>query len=109
MPIYGLVVTLSDVQLTSEQSERVLPALDQVFGSDAITELSRSGSYHLWRLTHKLEAPTMLDVAQTVLRMAWESRDAAGIHPRQAVGFSSQLRDLTHPAELVLPTRTRPR
>jgi hypothetical protein len=50
----------------------------------------------------------MLEAAEAVIRMAREARDAAGIHPGQAVGFSSQLRDLTHPVELILPPETRP-
>ena len=108
MPVYGLVITLSDVELSPEQSERVPPALDRVFGSGATTEVSTSGPYHLWRVTHTIEAATMLEAAEGVLRMAREVRDAAGIHPGQAVGFSSQLRDLTHPVELVLPPETTP-
>ena len=107
MPFYGLVITLSDVQLTAEQSERVRPALDRVFGSAATTEVSSSGPYHLWRLTHTIEAPTMLDAAEALIRMAREAREEAGIAPGQAVGFSSQLRDLTHPVEMVLPPQTR--
>ena len=103
MPIYGLAITLSDAQLSTEQSERVLPALVSVFGTDDITEVANTGSYHVWRLTHTIEAPTMLDAAEAVIRMAREARDAAGIHPGQAVGFSSQLRDLSHPHELVFP------
>jgi hypothetical protein len=103
MPVYGLVITLSDLELTAEQSERVRPALDRVFGSDATTEVSSSGPYHLWRLTHTIDAPTMLDAAETVIRMAREAREEAGIDPGKAVGFSSQLRDLTHPIEMVLP------
>jgi hypothetical protein len=109
MPVYGLIITLSDVELTAEQSERVLPAIDRVFGSDVTTEVSTSGPYHLWRLTDTIQAPTMLEAAEAVIRMARETRDVAGIHPGQAVGFSSQLRDLTHPVELVLPPETRPR
>jgi len=106
MPIYGLVITLSDVELTADQSERMRPALDRVFGSDATTEVSSSGPYHLWRLTWTIDAPTMLDAAETVIRMAREARGEAGIDPGQAVGFSSQLRDLTHPIEMVLPPET---
>jgi hypothetical protein len=109
MPVYGLVITLSDVQLSAEQSERVRPALDRVFGSDATTEVSTSGPYHLWRLAHTIEAPTMLQAAEAVIRMAREAREAAGIRPGQAVGFSSQLRDLTHPVEQVLPPEPPPR
>ena len=110
MPIYGLAITLSDAELSTEQSERVLPALVSVFGTDDITEVANTGSYHVWRLTHTIEAPTMLEAAEDVIRMAREARDAAGIHPGQAVGFSSQLRDLSHPHELVFPIGdTRPR
>jgi hypothetical protein len=108
VPVYGLVITLSDVELSAEQSERVLPALDHVFGGGATTEVSTSGPYHLWRLTDTLQAPTMLEAAEAVIRMAREARDFAGIHPGQAVGFSSQLRDLTHPVELVLPPESSP-
>lgn len=108
MPIYGLAITLSDIELSTEQSERVLPALASVFGTDAAIEVA-SGRYHVWRLTHTLEAPTMLEAAEAVIRMAREARDAAGIHPGQSVGFSSQLRDLTHPHELVFPAETGPR
>jgi hypothetical protein len=110
MPIYGLAITLSDAQLSTEQSERLLPALVSVFGTDDITEVANTGNYHVWRLTHTIEAPTMLEAAEGVIRMAREARDAAGIHPGQAVGFSSQLRDLSHPHELVFPIgETRPR
>jgi hypothetical protein len=108
MSVYGLVITISDVELSAEQSERLRPALDRVFGGDATTEVSTSGPYHLWRVTRTIQAPTMLEVAEGVIRMAREARDAAGIHPGQAVGFSSQLRDLTHPVELVLPPETSP-
>jgi len=97
MPIYGLAITLSDVELSDEQSQRVLPALARVFGTDATTEVAATGRYHVWRVTHTIDAPTMLQAAEDVLRMAREAREAAGIHPGQAVGFSSQLRDLTHP------------
>jgi hypothetical protein len=99
MPIYGLAITLSDVELSAEQSERVLPALARVFGTEAMTEVA-SGRYHVWRLTHTIEAPTMHEAAEDVIRKAREVRDAAGIHPGQAVGFSCQLRDLTHPHDL---------
>lgn len=105
VPIYGLAITLSDVELSAEQSERVLPALARVFGTEATAEVA-SGRYHVWRLTHTLEAPTMLEAAEDVTRLAREARDAAGIHPGQSVGFSFQLRDLTHPHELVFPTGT---
>lgn len=110
MPIYGLAITLSDAELSTQQSERVLPALASAFGTDATTEVATSGRYHVWRITHTIEAPTMLEAAEDVIRMAREARDAAGIHPGQTVGFSSQLRDLSHPHELVLPmgeTRSR--
>ena len=109
MPIYGLVITLSDAELSTQQSERVLPALARAFGTDAITEVATWGRYHMWRLTHTIEAPTMLEAAEGVIRMAREARDAAGIHPGQTVGFSFQLRDLSHPHELVFPGETRPR
>ena len=108
MPVYGLAITLSDVALSAEQSARVLPALARVFGTDAAIEVA-SGRYHVWRLTHTLEAPTMLEAAEVVIRMAREARDAAGIRPAQTVGFSYQLRDLTHAHELVFPTGTGPR
>ncbi len=111
MPIYGLVITLSDAELSTQQSERVLPALASAFGTDATTEVATwGGRYHMWRLTHTIEAPTMLEAAEGVIRMAREARDAAGIHPGQTVGFSFQLRDLSHPHELVFPMgETRPR
>jgi hypothetical protein len=84
--------------------------LPVVFGTDAMTEVATSGRYHVWRLTYTIEAPTMLEAAEGVIRMARQARDAAGIHPEQAVGFSSQLRDLSHPHELVFPMgQTRPR
>ena len=110
MPIYGLAITLSDAELSTQQSERVLPALASAFGTDATTEVATwGGRYHMWRLTHTIEAPTMLEAVEGVIRMAREARDAAGIHPGQAVGFSSQLRDLSHPHELVFPMgETRP-
>jgi hypothetical protein len=111
MPIYGLVITLSDAELSTQQSERVLPALSSAFGTDATTEVATwGGRYHMWRLTHTIEAPTMLEAAEGVIRMARQARDAAGIHPGQTVGFSFQLRDLSHPHELVFPMgETRPR
>jgi hypothetical protein len=102
MPVYGLAITLSDVELSAEQSDRVLTALADVFGSDATTEVSTTRGYHLWRLLHTIEARTMFEAAEAAIRMAQEVRDEAGIRPEQAVGFSSQLRDLTHP-DLVLP------
>jgi hypothetical protein len=71
MPIYGLAITLSDVELSAEQSERVLPALARVFGTEAMTEVS-SGRYHVWRLTHTIEAPTMHEAAEDVIRKARE-------------------------------------
>ena len=45
MPIYGLVITLSDAELSTQQSERVLPALASAFGTDAITEVATWGRY----------------------------------------------------------------
>jgi hypothetical protein len=107
MPIYGLAITLSDVELSAQQSERVLPALARVFGTGATAEVA-SGQYHVWRLTHTIEAPTMHEAAEDVIRKAREVREVAGIHPGQAVGFSCQLRDLTHPHDLDFPTETRP-
>ena len=93
MPVYGLVITLSDAEFSTQQSERVPPALASAFGTDAITEVATWGRYHMWRLTHTIEAPTMLEAAEGMIRMAREAgADAAGIHPGQAVGFSSQLR-----------------
>jgi hypothetical protein len=108
MPVYGLAITLSDVELTAEQSERVRPALDRVFGGDATTEVSSAGPYHLWRLTLTIHAPTILDALDAVTRMSREAREDAGIRPEQVVGFSLQLRDLTHPDDLALPPETRP-
>ena len=70
MPIYGLVITLSDAELSTQQSERVLPALASAFGTDAVTEVATWGRYHMWRLTHTIEAPTMLEAAEGVIRMA---------------------------------------
>src|SRR5215510_9193367 len=107
MPICGLAITLSDVELSAEQSQRVPPAIARVFGTEAMTEVS-SGRYHIWRLTHTIEAPTMHEAAEDVIRKAREVRDAAGIHPGQAVGFSCQLKDLTHPHDLDVPAETRP-
>jgi hypothetical protein len=103
VPVYGVVITLSDVELSAEQSESVRPALDRVFGSDATITVWTSGDYHLWRVIHTIQAPTMLAAAAEMIRMGAEARDAAGILPGQAVGFSCQFRDLTHPVELVLP------
>ena len=108
MPAYGVAVTLSDVELSAEQSERVGPALGSVFGSRSTVTVWISGPYHLWRVTHTIEAPTMLDAATELIRMGSETRGAAGIRPGQAVGFSCRLRDLMHPAELVLPPETSP-
>jgi hypothetical protein len=105
MPVYGLAITLSDVELSADQSDRVLKAFAHVFGNDATTELATTGRYHLWGLTHTIEARTMFEAAEAALRMAQEARDEAGIRPEQGVGFSSQLRDLTHP-DLVLPPDT---
>jgi hypothetical protein len=103
VPIYGVAITLSDVELSAEQSERVRPALDRVFGRDATIDVWTSGPYHLWRVIHTIQAPTMLDAAEGVIRMGAEARDAAGLLPGQAVGFSCQFRDLSHPIEQVLP------
>ena len=104
MPIYGLVITLSDAELSTQQSERVLPALASAFGTDATTEVATwGGRYHMWRLTHTIEAPTMLEAAEGVIRMARQARDAAGIHPGQTVGFRLQMRDFFHPHDLVFP------
>jgi hypothetical protein len=108
VPIYGVVATLSDAELSIDQSERVRPALDRVFGSDATTEVWTSGPYHLWRVIHTIQAPTMLDAAERMTQMAREVREAAGLLPGQAVGLSCQFRDLTHPVELVLPQETSP-
>jgi hypothetical protein len=108
MPVYGVVITLSDVELDTEQSERVRPALDRVFGSDATTEVWTSGPYHLWRVIHTIQALTMLDAVERLTRMAREAREDAGLLPGQAVGLSCQFRDLTHPVELVLPSETSP-
>ena len=103
VPVYGVVITLSDVELSAEQSERVRPALDSVFGRDATITVWTSGAYHLWRVIHTIHAPTMLDAAAAMIRMGAKAREAAGLFPGQAVGFSCQLRDLTHPVGLVLP------
>jgi hypothetical protein len=108
MPIYGVVVTISDVELSTEQSRRVRPVLDRVFGSDATTDVWTSGAYHLWRVMYTIQAPTMLDAMERLTRMAREAREAAGLLPEQAVGLSCQFRNLTHPVELVLPPETRP-
>ena len=45
----------------------------------------------------------MLEAAEGMIRMAREARDAAGIHPGQAVGFSSQL------GTFLILTRSSPR
>jgi hypothetical protein len=103
VPSYGVIITLSDVQLSEEQSERVRPALDHVFGKDATTATWEAGGYHYWRVIHILEAPTMLAGAEVLIRMAAEARAAAGLGPGQAVGFSCLFRDLSHPVELALP------
>jgi hypothetical protein len=108
VPIYGVVATLSDAELSTDQSQRVRPALDRVFGSDATTEVWTSGPYHLWRVIHTIQAPTMLDAAERMTQMAREVREAAGLLPGQAVGLSCQFRDLTHPVELVLPQEASP-
>jgi hypothetical protein len=98
-----VIITLSDVQLSEEQSARVRPALDQVFGKDATTATWEAGGYHYWRVIHILEAPTMLAGAEVLIRMAAEARAAAGLGPGQAVGLSCLFRDLSHPVELALP------
>ena len=103
MPSYGVIITLSDVQLSHEQSERVRPALDQVFGRDATTATWEAGGYHYWRVIHILEAPTMLAGAEVLIHMAAEARAAAGLGPGQAVGLSCLFRDLSHPVEFALP------
>ena len=103
-----MVITLSDVELSTEQSERVRPTLDRVFGSDATITVWTSGNYHLWRVIHTIQAPTMLAAAAEMIRMGSQARDAAGILPGQAVGFSCQFRDLSHPLELVLPPEPNP-
>jgi len=46
VPSYGVIITLSDVQLSDEQSERVRPALDHVFGRDATAATWEAGGYH---------------------------------------------------------------
>ena len=91
MPNYGVIITLSDVQLSDEQSERVRPAMDQVFGKEATTATWEAGGYHYWRVIHILEAPTMLDAAKILIDIAAEARDAAGLGPGQAVGLSCLL------------------
>jgi hypothetical protein len=98
-----VVITLSDMELSAEQSGRVRPALDRVFGKDSTIVVWTSGVYHLWRVAYRIQAPTMLDAAEAVVRLAAEARDAAGILPGQAVGFSCQFKDLLHPLELVPP------
>ena len=103
MPSYGVIITLSDVQLSDEQSKRVRPALDHVFGRDATSATWEAGGYHYWRVIHILEAPTMLAGAEVLIHMAAEARDAAGLGPTQAVGLSCLFRDLSHPVELALP------
>jgi hypothetical protein len=103
VPSYGVVLTLSDVELDAEQSKQVRPALDQVFGSDATVATWDAGGYHYWRIIHILQAPTMLDAAKILIDMAAEARDAAGLRPGQGVGLSCLFRDLSHPVELALP------
>ena len=104
MPSYGVIITLSDVQLSDEQSQRVRPALDQVFGRDATTATWEAGGYHYWRVIHILEAPTMLAGAEVLSRLAAAARAAAGLGPGPAVGLSCLFRDLSHPVDLVLPS-----
>jgi hypothetical protein len=108
MHSYGVVLTLSDVELTAEQSGRVSPVLDQVFGSDATVAVWESRGYHYWRVIHIIHAPTMLDAAEVLIHMAAEARDAAGLSPEQAVGLSCRFRDLSHPVDLALPPEDRP-
>jgi hypothetical protein len=103
VPSYGVVITLSDVQLDAEQSERVRPALDQVFGSDATVAVWDAGGYHYWRVIHIIQAPTMLDAAEVLIHLAAGAREAAGLRAGQAVGLSCLFRDLSHPVELALP------
>jgi hypothetical protein len=98
-----VVLTLSDVQLSAEQSGRVRPALDHVFGRDATVATWDVGGYHYWRVVHILQAPTMLEAAEVLIHMAAEARDAAGLRPGQGVGLSCLFRDLSHPVELALP------
>ena len=103
MPVYGMVVTLSDVELSAEQSKRVRPTLDRVFGSEATIAVWTSGGYHYWRVIHTMQAPKMLDAVEIFVRMAAEARDIAGLYESQAVGLSLLFRDLSHPVELSLP------
>ncbi len=81
-----MIITLSDVQLSDEQSKRVRPALDHVFGRDATSATWEAGGYHYWRVIHILEAPTMLAGAEVLIHMAAEARDAAGL---DALAWSS--------------------
>ena len=103
MPVYGMVVTLSDAELSTEQSERVRPTLDRVFGSDATVAVWTSEGYHYWRVIHTIQAPKMLDAVEALVRMAAEARDLAGLDEAQAVGLSLLFRDLSHPVELAVP------
>ena len=103
-----MVLTLSDVQLDAEQSERVRPALDRVFGSDATVATWEAGGYHYWRVIHIIQGPTMLDAAEVLIRMAVEARAAAGLSPGQAVGLSCLFRDLSHPVDMALPPESDP-
>jgi hypothetical protein len=103
MRSYGVVLTLSDVELDAEQSERLGPALDQVFGSEATVAVWDSGRYHYWRVIHIIHASTMLDAAEVLIDMAAEARDVAGLGPEQTVGLSCRFRDLSHPVDLALP------
>jgi hypothetical protein len=103
MPVYGMIVTLSDAELSAEQSERVRPTLDRVFGSEATVAVWTSGDYHYWRVIHTIQAPKMLDAVEASMRLAAEARDLAGLDGSQAVGLSLLFRDLSHPVELALP------
>jgi hypothetical protein len=108
MPVYGVIITLSDVELSAEQSERVRPTLDRVFGKDATIAVWTSGGYNYWRVIHTIEAPTMLDAVEVLVGMAAEARGSAGLHPGQGVGFSCMFRDLSHPVDLTLPLEQDP-
>jgi len=98
-----MVVTLSDAELSSEQSERVRPTLDRVFGSEATIAVWTSGGYHYWRVIHTIQAPKMLDAVEALVRLAAEARDIAGLDESQAVGVSLLFRDLSHPLDVALP------
>jgi hypothetical protein len=108
MPVYGVIISLSDMELSAEQSERVRPTLDHVFGRDATIAVWTSGNYNYWRVVHTIEAATMLDAVEVLVRMAAEARELAGLHPGQGVGFSCLFRDLSHPVDLTLPLEPDP-